>query len=254
MQNAPRSFVARTTEIQPLLYGPAFNVSLRMTAFFALIPAAGAGERAGGTMPKQYAQLSGKPMLAHTVAAFIAAPSIASVHVVVSPEDKWIETVGGSHFPASFQIHRSGGATRAASVLNGLQALGASADDWVLVHDAARPCITPAMIESLITALKDDAVGGLLALPVPDTVKRADGSGRVGETIAREGLWLAQTPQMFRYGVLIEALQRFADVTDEAGAIERMGLKPRLVPGDARNIKVTYPSDFALAEAYIKGA
>ena len=107
------------------------------------------------------------------------------------------------------------------------------------------------MIEALIAALRDDPVGGLLALPVPDTVKRSDADGKVSETISRDGLWLAQTPQMFRYGILREALQRFPDVTDEAGAIERMGLKPKLVVGDARNIKVTYPADFALAESYL---
>ena len=221
-------------------------------AFFALIPAAGAGARAGSAVPKQYAPLLGKPMLLHTLAAFGAVPGIAAIHVVVSKEEAWLETLGGSAFPEHCQIHRVGGTTRAQSVLNGLKAIEAKPDDWVLVHDAARPCITPAMIEGLIAALKDDEVGGLLAIPVPDTVKRADSAGRVAETISREGLWLAQTPQMFRYGVLREALQRFPDVTDEAGAIERMGLKPKLVQGDARNIKATYPADFALAEAYLK--
>ncbi len=217
--------------------------------FIALIPAAGVGARAGTHVPKQYAPLLGKPMLAHTIAAFTGCARIDATHVVIAPDDNWLETLGGSASWAGSQIHRSGGATRAQSVLNGLAAIDADAEDWVLVHDAARPCITPMMIDGLIAALKDDAVGGLLALPVPDTVKRANDDGRVAATISREGLWLAQTPQMFRYGVLREALQRYPDVTDEASAIERMGLKPKLVTGDARNIKVTYPADFALAEA-----
>ena len=222
-----------------------------MTAFFALIPAAGVGQRAGTAEPKQYAPLLGKPMLMHTIAAFAAAPSITATHVVVSPEDEWIETLGGSGFPANCQIHRVGGATRAASVLNGLRAIEADTNDWVLVHDAARPCITPAMIEGLITALRDDEVGGLLALPVADTVKRANDTGRVSETISRDGLWLAQTPQMFRIGLLREALQEFSDVTDEAGAIERAGFKPKLVAGHACNIKVTYLADFEFAATYV---
>ena len=219
--------------------------------FLALIPAAGIGERAGSGVPKQYAPINGRPMLLHTIAAFSACASIESVHVILAVSDNWLETLGGSGFPSNVRFHRTGGPTRAQSVLNGLKAITAAASDWVLVHDAARPCITPAMIEGLIAALKDDAVGGLLALPVPDTVKRANGEGRVAETISREGLWLAQTPQMFRYGVLREALQRFPDVTDEAGAIERAGLQPKLVRGDARNIKVTYPLDFAKAESYL---
>ena len=220
--------------------------------FFALISAAGVGERAGTQVPKQYVPLLGKPMLAHTIAAFAACARIDAIHVVVAPEDNWPETLGASASSRHVQFHRVGGATRAQSVLNGLNAMEADAQDWVLVHDAARPCITPAMIEGLITSVKEDSVGGLLALPVPDTVKRADSAGRVADTIAREGLWLAQTPQMFRYGVLREALQRYPDVTDEAGAIERMGLKPKLVVGDARNIKVTYLADFALAQGYLK--
>ena len=221
--------------------------------FLALIPAAGIGERAGSGVPKQYAPINGQPMLMHTIAAFTACASIEAVHVILAAHDNWPETLGGSGFPSIVRFHRAGGPTRAQSVLNGLKAINAAASDWVLVHDAARPCITPAMIEGLIAALKDDAVGGLLALPVPDTVKRANGAERAAETISREGLWLAQTPQMFRYGVLREALQRFPDVTDDAGAIERMGLKPKLVTGDARNIKVTYPADFSYAEVYLGG-
>ena len=219
--------------------------------FLALIPAAGIGERAGSGVPKQYAPINGQPMLTHTIAAFTTCASIEAVHVILATHDNWPETLGGSRFSSNVQFHRSGGPTRVQSVLNGLKAIEADAADWILVHDAARPCITPAMIEGLIAGLKDDAVGGLLALPVPDTVKRANSQGRVAETISREGLWLAQTPQMFRYGVLRDALERCPDVTDEAGAIERAGLRPKLVHGDARNIKVTYPVDFAMAESYL---
>ena len=222
-----------------------------MTAFFALIPAAGVGQRAGTAVPKQYVPLLGKPMLMHTIAAFAASPSITATHVVVSPEDEWIETLGGRGFPANCKIHRVGGATRSASVLNGLRVIEADANDWVLVHDAARPCITPAMIEGLIAALRDDEVGGLLALPVADTVKRVDGAGRVSETISRDGIWLAQTPQMFRYSMLCDALVRVPEVTDEAGAIERLGMKPKLVAGSTSNIKVTFPADFDLIEVYL---
>ena len=190
-------------------------------------------------------------MLEHTIAAFVECAAIEAVHVIVSPQDQRAQTLGASAYSSRARFHRVGGSTRAQSVLNGIEALKADESDWVLVHDAARPCITPTMIEALIAALRDDPVGGLLALPVPDTVKRSDADGKVSETISRDGLWLAQTPQMFRYGILREALQRFPDVTDEAGAIERMGLKPKLVVGDARNIKVTYPADFALAESYL---
>ena len=219
--------------------------------FIALIPAAGAGQRAGSSVPKQYAPINGQPMLLHTIAAFTACATIEAVHVILSPQDNWPETFGGSGFQPKVQFHRAGGPTRAQSVLNGLKAIEVDRADWILVHDAARPCITPTMIDTLIEALRDDAVGGLLALPVPDSVKRADTEGRASETISREGLWLAQTPQMFRYGVLRDALERFPDVTDEAGAIERAGLRPKLVRGDARNIKVTYPADFAMAESYL---
>ena len=221
--------------------------------FFALIPAAGAGERAGMDVPKQYQPILGKPMLGHTIAAFAQCAMIEAIHIVISAQDNWPETIGGSRFSEKAHFHHVGGATRAQSVLNGLNAIGADAADWILVHDAARPCITPAMIESLIATLRDDPVGGLLALPVPDTVKRADAEGRVSETVSRDGLWFAQTPQMFRYGLLRGALEKFPGVTDEAGAIERAALRPKLVRGDACNIKVTYPADFALAERFLRG-
>jgi 2-C-methyl-D-erythritol 4-phosphate cytidylyltransferase len=227
-----------------------------MSRCHALIPAAGVGARAGAAIPKQYAEINGLPMLAHTLRAFVAAPSIAGVHLVVSKGDEWIDSLGKGVIPAQVNILRVGGTTRADSVANGLRALEGQVGglDWMLVHDAARPCITPAMIEAMIAELKEDAVGGLLAFPVADTVKRADAEQRVAQTIPRDGLWLAQTPQMFRHAALSEAYARFPDVTDEAGAMERAGLVPRLVAGSARNIKVTYPADFELAGLYLKAA
>jgi 2-C-methyl-D-erythritol 4-phosphate cytidylyltransferase len=222
----------------------------------ALIPAAGVGARAGAAIPKQYADIHGLPMLAHTLRAFTAAPGIASVHLVVSSGDEWLQSLAPGVIPAQVRVHRVGGVTRADSVANGLRAMAAEVqgEDWVLVHDAARPCITPAMIAAMIAELENDAVGGLLAQPVADTVKRADPAQRVAQTIPRDGLWLAQTPQMFRHAMLADAYARFPDVTDEAGAMERAGHVPKLVPGDARNIKVTYPADFALAALYLKAS
>jgi 2-C-methyl-D-erythritol 4-phosphate cytidylyltransferase len=126
-------------------------------------------------------------------------------------------------------------------------------DDWVLAHDAARPGLSHALIDKLINGLQDDAIGGLLAVPVVDTLKRADADGRIDHTVARDHLWAAQTPQMFRYGLLRHALEQSTTVTDEASAIEALGLKPKLIEGDARNFKVTLPHDVALAELYLKG-
>jgi 2-C-methyl-D-erythritol 4-phosphate cytidylyltransferase len=148
-----------------------------------------------------------------------------------------------------------GGATRQQSVLNGLQASAAqvSDEDWVLVHDAARPGLTTALIERLVATLQQDPVGGLLALPVVDTLKRADAAERVQATVPRDRLWAAQTPQMFRAGLLRRALGQARDVTDEASAVEALGLHPRLVEGSPRNFKVTLPHDIALAELHLKG-
>jgi 2-C-methyl-D-erythritol 4-phosphate cytidylyltransferase len=159
-------------------------------------------------------------------------------------------------FGASVQPLYCGGETRSATVYNGLLAArdAMNGDDWILVHDAARPCVSTAAIDRLIAEIGDDEAGGLLAVPVADTLKRSDGDSRIVSTERREGLWQAQTPQMFRYGFLVEALRRCGPdaVTDEAGAIERIGLKPRLVKGELRNMKVTYPEDLALAALVLK--
>jgi 2-C-methyl-D-erythritol 4-phosphate cytidylyltransferase len=219
--------------------------------YIALLPAAGVGARMGGATPKQYLQVAGAPILAHAAQAFLRSPQIALTAVVVSPDDAYAEeALAGLE---GLQVLRCGGATRKESVRNGLAALQGQigGDDWVLVHDAARPGLTPAMVAGLIAAIGSHAVGGLLALPVVDTVKRA-ADGKV-KTISREGLWLAQTPQMFRYRLLCDALDAASEVTDEASAIESMGLQPLLVPGHARNLKVTLPADLALAGLYLAG-
>lgn len=226
-----------------------------MTAprYFALIPAAGIGARSGAALPKQYLPLAGKPMLRHVLDTFAASADIRHTFVVVSADDGYIDALAGDL--AGCSILRTGGATRHASVLNGLLAMRTHVHDhdWVLVHDAARPGLNAALIAHLIGSLREDAVGGLLALPLVDTLKRASSDGRVLETVPRAAMWAAQTPQMFRYGVLRRALEQAVDVTDEASAIEALGLQPTLVEGSPRNLKVTLPHDIALAELYLKG-
>ena len=221
--------------------------------FFALIPCAGQGSRAGTPLAKQYQPIAGKAMVMHTLAAFAAVERLASTLVVVAPGDAFFDATIAD---PSFIVAACGGASRAESVLNGLQALrhaGARDADWVLVHDAARCLIGVAQINRLIDACQDDAVGGLLALKLPDTLK-AEAGGRVAATVDRADKWLAQTPQMFRLGALAEALRKAGPaVTDESSAMEAAGLRPRLVAGSAENFKVTYPDDFRLAEAILLG-
>ena len=220
--------------------------------FFALIPCAGSGSRAGTSLPKQYQEIAGLPLVVHTLKAFEAVSRLTRGLLVVAPADACMDEVMSIHPQPSFTVARVGGASRAASVLAGLRALselGAQATDWVLVHDAARCLVTPEQINSLIDTCQGDAVGGLLAHPVADTLKQAF-QGRVQATVSRQDKWLAQTPQMFRIGVLTSALMQIgSEVTDESGAIEAMGLTPLLVAGSAQNFKVTYPEDFALAQA-----
>jgi 2-C-methyl-D-erythritol 4-phosphate cytidylyltransferase len=214
---------------------------------FALVPCAGVGTRAGADGPKQYAPLAGRAVVAHTLAALAAVPRVACTLVVLAPDDTLFER----HVPG-FRgwVARCGGVSRAASVANGLHALrgfGAGDDDWVLVHDAARCLLQPAWVERLIDACESDAVGGLLALPLADTLKR-EHDGRVAATVPRAGMWAAQTPQMFRLALLQRALADAGhDVTDEASAVEAIGLRPRLVPGALDNLKLTWPADFLLA-------
>jgi 2-C-methyl-D-erythritol 4-phosphate cytidylyltransferase len=224
--------------------------------YFALIPAAGIGARMGGEQPKQYLRLAGKPMLQHVLDTFAETSAIAHTFVVVSAADGYIDEViaGAPHLAGRTTILRNGGSTRRESVLNGLHAIRerASDEDWILVHDAARPGLTATMIGLLIGSLQADATGGLLAMPLVDTLKRSGDDTRVETTLPRDGLWTAQTPQMFRYGLLRRALEQAGDVTDEASAIEAIGLRPKLVEGSLRNFKVTLPQDLLLAELFLK--
>jgi len=223
-------------------------------ACVAVIPAAGSGSRFGGSTPKQYLDLRGRPLIAHSIDALAAEPRIERIVVVTSPDDDYWQRYDWTHHGTRLRRLRCGGATRAESVRNGLAALAGeiAPQMLVLVHDAARPCLAPASVASLIDELVDDPVGGLLAIPVVDTLKRADDRQRVTATESRDGLWQAQTPQAFRFSLLCRALDEAGEaVTDEAGAVERLGLSPRLVRGDASNLKVTLPADIALARAIL---
>ncbi len=226
-----------------------------MPRHFAIVPAAGSGSRFGAGKPKQYLGLLGRPLIYHTLAALTACPDIDRVWVVLAPDDTEWGRHDWSALGPKLETLRCGGATRADSVGNGLQAAAmvAGDDDWVLVHDAARPCLSGEMLAALFAELAADPVGGILAVPVADTLKRADAAQRVAATEPRDGLWQAQTPQMFRYGLLREALEKCRAVTDEAAAIEALGLQPRLVRCDATNLKVTYPADLALAAMILRG-
>ena len=228
---------------------------LAPTRFFALVPCAGSGSRAGGGLAKQFVAVAGLPVLAHTLAALAGVERLALVLVALAPGDEEFERRVALPARGRFAAARCGGATRARTVAAGLDELarrGAQAHDWVLVHDAARCLVRAAWIDALIDACRDDPVGGLLAVPAADTLKR-EANGRVAATLPRAGVWLAQTPQMFRLGVLADALRRAGDdATDEASAIEATGLAPRLVPGSVENLKVTHPGDFALAEAVLR--
>jgi len=222
---------------------------LAAVRFWALIACAGVGARAGANGPKQYQALAGRPLVAHTLAAFSGVARVTKIVVVVAADDHFFNSKNSPYW-----IAYCGGVTRAATVSNGLNFLlenGADRRDWVLVHDGARCLITTAQIDALIDACAADEVGGLLAHQLPDTLKLEVG-GRAVSTLDRRNKWLAQTPQMFRIGTLLDALAQVGqDVTDEAGAIEAMGLQPLLVPGSAQNFKVTYPEDFVLAEAVL---
>jgi 2-C-methyl-D-erythritol 4-phosphate cytidylyltransferase len=222
---------------------------------WAIVPAAGQGSRFGAELPKQYVAVLGRPLLSWTLSALLAEPRIDGIVVALADGDRHWQELPEASNP---RVRRcDGGERRELSVARGLEALSglAGETDWVLVHDAARPCLRAEDLDRLLTQLADDPVGGLLAAPVGDTLKRADDDGRAQETVPRAGLWRAYTPQMFRYGLLVRALRlcigRGHAVTDEASAIESLGLRPRLVAGRTDNIKVTNPADAALAEAIL---
>jgi 2-C-methyl-D-erythritol 4-phosphate cytidylyltransferase len=221
---------------------------------FALIPAAGGGTRFGAE-PKQYAMLLARPVIVRTIERLASALELTRIVVALAQDDRQFETTAKSRVPVD--ALRCGGATRAETVKNALAELAGVCmpDDWILVHDAARPCVPVDALRRLAVELADDPVGGLLAVPITDTIKREDGATRprVRATEPRDGLWQAQTPQMFRYGVLAAALARDGALaaTDEAQAVEASGARPRLVLGSSRNVKITYPSDLALAAAIL---
>lgn len=222
---------------------------------YALVPAAGAGSRMNSDTPKQYMELNGVSILNHTIERLL---SLKSVKMLVVVQDEAMSTSDNSAFDDNPRITRcAGGASRAESVRNGLRHLSscAGSTDMVLVHDAARPCVRVNEIEQLVATVADDSHGGLLAMPMVDTIKRADPQMQVLETINRDQLWRAATPQLFRYTVLLDALenalQEGAEITDEASAMERSGYTPRLLPCSTDNIKVTTATDLVLAEFYL---
>jgi 2-C-methyl-D-erythritol 4-phosphate cytidylyltransferase len=213
----------------------------------------------GGKIEKQYMPLNSIPMIAHALIVLAREPRISKLFVVLSPTDKRWGNYEWAGWEDRLHVLRCGGTSRAETVLNGLQAMAefCAEDDWVLVHDAARPCLPAESLRLLLDEVADDAVGGLLAVPVADTLKRAAADGASGAraeaTIPRAGLWQAQTPQMFRHGMLSEALRTAgSDMTDEASAIEQLGLQPRLVESDSRNLKVTYPQDLRLVSLILE--
>ncbi len=228
---------------------------MTVTRFWAAIPAAGVGKRFGSAIPKQYLDLAGRPVIEWSLKPFVDDPRIAGVWVALGIADGyWPDTVYADH-PKVRRVE--GGAERCHSVLNALDALSGQAhpDDWVLVHDAARPCLRRADLDRLIAELADDPVGGILAVPVRDTMKGADAQGRIGTTLDRSAMWHAYTPQMFRLQVLRRALREALAagdlVTDDASAIERLGLAPRLIQGQVDNIKITRAEDLPLASFYL---
>jgi 2-C-methyl-D-erythritol 4-phosphate cytidylyltransferase len=223
-------------------------------AITALVPAAGTGTRLGDTLPKQYIDLNGMPLMMHALSALAGVARIGKIMVVLSPDDAHWNTIVTRHqawpaLAARIEVLPVGGASRAESVLNGMRAIESrvAADSWLLVHDAARPCLRTQLVEQFVDELESDLVGGLLALPLADTIKLDDGNLRVAKTVPREHIWRAQTPQMFRFGALQKALAATPGATDEAQAIEAGGHQPRLVMGDSANLKVTYATDLKLA-------
>lgn len=225
--------------------------------YWAVVPAAGVGKRMGAAIPKQYLQLHGRTVIEHTLGRLCKHPQIEAVVVSLGGEDEHWPTLSLLQQEKQKVMTTVGGAERCHSVYNGLLKLAdrADDDDWVLVHDAARPCLHRSDIDRLINTLAGHLVGGLLGVPVADTMKRTNSSGDVIDTVSRDNLWRAMTPQMFRYGLLKQALADAVNsnvlVTDEAAAIERAGHTPRMVECRADNIKITRPEDLTLAEMYM---
>jgi len=225
-------------------------------SYWAVIPAAGTGKRMNADRPKQYLPLAGKTVIEHTLERFLCHPALSGIVVVLDKDDRYWEALKIVNDTRLKTV--VGGTERCHSVLNALDDLNhhAAPQDWVLVHDAARPCLATQDLDLILEALTEDAVGGILAMPVKDTIKRGTMDLRIAETVDRKALWHALTPQMFRLGLLTEALrvslQDHYLVTDEASAVEHIGLQPKLVQGRADNIKITHPEDLSLAEYFLK--
>src|SRR6266581_7901084 len=228
-----------------------------MTArFFGLVPAAGSGSRFGSEVLKQYSPLAGKPMLYHSIERLLATPEVEIVFVVLAPGDTEFRRHDWSIFGNRLAPLYCGGASRRESVLNGIIAAASLVDpnDWMLVHDAVRPCLGKAELRRLIDEAGGDEVGAILAVPVADTLKRAGDEHRIAATEPRDGLWQAQTPQMFSHAMLLRALREAEHVTDEASAVEALGYKPKLVEGSTKNMKITFAADLEIAERLLREA
>jgi 2-C-methyl-D-erythritol 4-phosphate cytidylyltransferase len=222
-----------------------------MPKLFALVLAAGQGTRIGDSVPKQYIPVAGKPMMFHSIEALAAVARVERLFVVMAPLDRHWGAHDWSALPDKIEAIFCGGARRSESVLNALKFLEAriARDDWVMVHDAARPCIATELVEQFLDEIGEDPVGGLLAIPLADTLKSADENQRVATTIPRRNLWRAQTPQMFRYEMLRRGIEKKPDATDEAEAVQSIGYNaPKLVQGEDSNLKVTFAEDIQLAE------
>jgi len=225
-----------------------------MPKVFAMVLAAGQGTRIGDAVPKQYLPVAGKPMMFHSIEALAAVSRIERLFVVLAPLDRHWGQHDWSALPEKVDAAFCGGAHRAESVLNTLKHIESrvGADDWVLVHDAARPCIMTELVEQFLDEIGEDPIGGLLAMPLADTLKRADEDQRVTQTVSRAGLWRAQTPQLFRYSVLRKGIEKTPLATDESEAVESLGHSPRLAEGENSNIKVTFAEDIVIAELILE--
>jgi 2-C-methyl-D-erythritol 4-phosphate cytidylyltransferase len=229
-------------------------MSERRFSCVAIVPAGGSGARMGASVPKQYLEIDGVSVLEHTLRALASVHAIEQIYLVAQADDVVAPQIVERAGLQRLRLLACAGVTRAQTVTQALNAMRTELlrDASVLVHDAARPCVTPASIERLIAATREEAAGGLLALPITDTVKRSDHQGEYVETVPRDGLWRAQTPQLFPYETLSHALRASPDVTDESQAIEALGLRPKLVLGETTNIKITYPEDLALAAFFLR--
>ncbi len=231
-----------------------------MSRYFALVPAAGVGSRFGAALPKQYVRIAGRTVLEHTLRRLLDEPQIVQVAVVLARDDAWFEQEVRlpENLAAKLRTLYCGGESRAESVFNGLNSLlkhgVMQPDDKVLVHDAARCCLPAEALRRLLQEAGWHPVGGILALPVADTLKRGNGENHIAETVSRSGLWQAQTPQLFPAALLQQALAAAnpAEITDEASAVERLGLQPLLVQGDSRNLKLTWPADERIARLLLQ--